>query len=61
MVETPCRTEQLGHAHVLATEDAILYVHVRNIKILFLFEGLEFLGQLGPWNNQVEVASLEEQ
>ena len=34
MVETPCRTEQLGHAHVLATEDAILYVHVRNIFYL---------------------------
>ena len=44
MVETPCRTEQLGHAHVLATEDTILYVHVRNIRILFIFEGLEFLG-----------------
>ena len=44
MVETLCRTEQLDHAHVLATEDVILYVHVCNIKILFLFEGLEFLG-----------------
>ena len=48
MVETPCRTEQLDHAHTLATEDAILYVHVSNITFLFSFEDLEFLGQSGP-------------
>jgi len=36
--------EQLAidHAHMLAKEDSILYVHMCNIKIIFLFESLEF-------------------
>jgi len=33
MLETPCQTEQLGYAHVLAKEDGILYVYMCNIKL----------------------------
>ena len=48
---------QLGHAHVLAKDDAILYMHVRNIKILFLFEVWNFwVGRARETTNQVEVA-----
>ena len=42
MVETTHRTQQLSHAHVLAKHDTILYMHVHNIKILFLFEVWNF-------------------
>ena len=49
--------EQLGHAHMLAKDDAILYMHVRNIKILFLFEVWNFwVGRARETTNQVEVA-----
>ena len=61
MVETPCRTEQLGYAHVLATEDAILYVHVC-IKIYFYLKVWNFwVHWAHETTNQVKVASLEEQ
>jgi len=56
MLETPCQTEQLGHAHVLAKEDAILYAAHALYKIIFLFEGLEFwVGQAHETTNQIEV------
>jgi len=49
MLEIPCRTEQLGHA--------ILYVHVLNIKLYFLFEAWNFwVGWAHETTNQVEVA-----
>ena len=57
IVEIPRQTEQLGHAHVLAKDDAILYMHVRNIKILFLLEVWNFwVGRARETTNQVEVA-----
>ena len=38
---TPNRTT-IGHAHMLAKDDAILYMHVCNIRIIFLFEVWNF-------------------
>ena len=57
MVETPCQTEQLGHVHVLAKDGVILYIHVCNIKIIFLFEVWNiWIGWACETTNQVEVA-----
>jgi len=46
MLETLRQTEQLGHAHMLAKEDSILYVHVCNIKLYFYLK-FGILGWLG--------------
>jgi len=54
MLETPCQKEQLGHTHMLAKQDSILYVHVCNIKLYFYLEF--WIGQARETTNQVEVA-----
>jgi len=62
VLEIPRQTEQLGHAHILAKEDAIIYVHMDNIyKIIFLFEGWNFWISRAceTTNRQVEVALLQ--
>ena len=42
---------------MLAKDDTILYMHVRNIKIIFLFKVWNFwVGRACETTNQVEVA-----
>ena len=46
---------KLSHAHVLAKDDTILYMHVRNIKNLFEVWNF-WVSRAHETTNQVEVA-----
>jgi len=46
--------EQLCHAYVLAKEDCILYVHVRNIKLYFYLK-IGIFGSVGPMKQLIKL------